>query len=601
MIREGVTVQTRVQYEVRLFPGEHEVAVVMTIRHAPDGPLILEVPTWVPGAYGFMKYGRDLIDVRAVDGESRESLPLVREGWSGFRIAARSGGSGPRSVEVSYRVYCFDPAWGELTGFVSHDQAVLLGTRYLKLQGCDGPCRVTYRFPDGWAHHHPAGARQLEANCFEYPSYRVLLDTPVVAGAFEVRSRRLHGADFHHVFLDRTVGFEREVEGFLDGLTGIAEQCHAVFGSFPFESFTYVFTFNPQAHWGLEHLTSTMIALGENLFIDRDERGRGLRVCAHELFHAWNVGRLRPAPLECIDHVRGAFSEGLWFAEGVTRYYEFLLLVRARELSPEQFLSNVVNYYRSLVALPSYERVSAADSSRATFLNHNRYPGSVNSTIDYYEKGMLIAFDMDATLRTARPATSLDRELAAFYQAHAGRGEGFVADDVRTFFGGRVTALGDLLAQEVEGPGGLTTPKQLERLGFELTTESVRYIGVVLKDGCGPAVEDVLDTGPASQSGIAPGDEIVEVQGFPFSVKALIWLVAREEQLSITVKRGHRRLRFDVRTGSREQITALAWKGTEAQIEVWRAWLGRLDFGPKAGDSIPLSSHENFHRVQTVL
>ncbi|MFN7131519.1 MAG: hypothetical protein ACK4N5_05510, partial [Myxococcales bacterium] len=370
---------TAAQYRVRLHPAQHELTVQLTVADAGVNP-VFELPTWVPGAYGFMKYARDVFDieVRAADGARRR---VTREGWSGLRVESAGG-----PLELRYRVYAHDHAWGELTGFLGHDQGVLLGTRYAYLRGRTGPVRVRYELPDGWRMHHPDGAREVVPGTFEYPSYQSLLDTPVVFGAFEVITRTVQGVPFHHLFLDRSFGFSSEAGKFVDALVRIAEECHALFGSFPFQHYTWIFSFSPHAHWGLEHLTSTMIGLNGHCLIDPVERMRGVRVAAHELFHAWNVCRLKPAPLGNPDHARGSFPEGLWISEGFTRYYEFLLSVRAGELTQEAFLSNLVNYYRQLTAFPAYARVSATDSSLTTFLNHNKYPGSVNSTIDYYDK-----------------------------------------------------------------------------------------------------------------------------------------------------------------------------------------------------------------------
>src|SRR5262249_8399791 len=148
---------------------------------------------------------------------------------------------------------------------------------------------------------------------------------------------------------------------------------------------------------------------------DDDARLQCMRVGGHELLHAWNVKRLKPKPIVNLDLSQGSFTDGLWVAEGFTRYYEFLLAVRAREMTPERFFSNVVNYWRHLTMRPAYARTSVADSSRATFLNHHRYPGAWNSSIDYYDAGMLVAFDIDAVLRRAKTPSSLDAAFVAFY------------------------------------------------------------------------------------------------------------------------------------------------------------------------------------------
>jgi predicted metalloprotease with PDZ domain len=580
-------------YVIRVRPESHELDVELTLTGLSPGPLKLATPTWVPGAYGFMKYGRDLFSVQAADGDGA-SLKVARDGWSGFAVNVPID-----RVVVRYTAYAFDPAWGELAGVVDTHQAVLLGTRYLFAPSHDGPCRVEYRFPLSWQVHHPAGAKQVGTHVFEYPSYAVLLDTPVVAGEFERRTRTLHGVEFHHVFLDRSVGFATEAESFIDSVMAVAQQCHEIFGSFPFESFTFVYTFNPKAHWGLEHANATMIALGPNALIDDGAWFDAVRVAAHELFHAWNVCRLKPAALMKPDLVHGSFPDELWISEGVTRYYEFLLSVRAGECAPEVFLSNLVNYFRHHEALPSCDRVSPADSSRTTFLNHNRYAGSVNNTVDYYDAGMLVAFGLDATLRLAGDTDSLDQAFAAFYRAF--REQGFTNGDAQQFFGQRLPAAGELIEHDALTPGNLSTVTILHLLGFEALFSYTRFLGVVLQDNQGPLVASVLDTAPAARSGLAPGDEILRVCGFPFDLTALKWMVRHEETLTLEVKRGARLHACDIRVSERVELERVLWKGDDAQLERLRRWFGAPEFTLTPGQSIPLDHYSNFHGIQTVL
>jgi predicted metalloprotease with PDZ domain len=581
-------------YRVRLLPAERQLDVELTLKGLTAGQrLALQVPTWVPGAYGFMKYGRDLFDVRAT-GADGKALALTRDGWQGFTIA-----SAPEEVRVTYRALACDPTWGELAGLVESDYAVLLGTRYLYSPAATGACRVQYLRPEGWPLHHPSGARELGQDVWEYPSHAALMDTPVVLGKVTRVTRELRGARFHHVFVDRTVGFDSEVQGFVDQVMKVAEACHALFGSFPFEDYTFVFSFSPTAHWGLEHACATMIGLGEDALIDSSQRASAIRVAAHELLHAWNVCRMRPAALLAPDLVSGSFNDGLWVSEGLTRYYEFLLLVRTGVLPCEALFSNLVNYYRHLSAVPAYDRVSVTDSSLATFLNHNRYPGSVNATIDYYDKGMLIAFDLDATLRSASPAATLDGEFRALYEAFAVKG--FTHATVKAFLAGRTKGVGELLEKEAEQPAGLSTLEFLAGLGFQVRTAPVPSAGLVLVENKGPLVANVLDTSAAGAAGLSPGDELTRLDGMPFSLKALKWLIAKAAPFSVQAKRGHRTLDFVVAPRPRIDVTGLVWRGTDAQLALWREWLGRPEWSPAPGQDIPLTSYENFHGVQTVL
>jgi predicted metalloprotease with PDZ domain len=583
------------RYRVRVLPAQHELDIELTLAvEKPTDVLHVQTPTWVPGAYGLMKYGRDLFDVHATDAVGNP-LKLTRRGWSGFDVEGASG-----TVRIRYRAGAYDPAWGELSGLLSHEQGVLLATRYLYAPSLDGPVVVNYDVPANWEVHHPSGAGAFfTQHVWEYPSFAALLDTPVVVGAFDKHTRTVAGTPFHFVFLDRTVGYERELESFLDQQVKMIEATHAVFGSFPFKDYSFIFSFSPTAHWGLEHANATMIGLGELALIDPEARARALRVSAHELFHAWNVCRLKPEGLPGADFASAPTTDSLWIAEGVTRYYEFLLCTRSGVYSPEQFFSNVVNYFRQLESMPAYFRVSALDSSRATFLNHNKYPGSINATIDYYDKGMLIAFDLDAHLRTTSDQT-LDGTFADFYGRFVQKDGGYTHRDVLEHFG-RFEGARALLEREVELPAGLETSSLLERLGFEVSRETLRMLGVVLKENAQAEIVNVLDNSPAGASGLAPGDELLRLDGFPFNFKALQWLVKHQPQFKVEVKRGHQVHAFEVAPVERNRIGTLKWRGDSAQLERLRTWLGRPEWKPMPGQSLPLSSFENFHGIQAVL
>jgi predicted metalloprotease with PDZ domain len=374
-----------------------------------------------------------------------------------------------------------------------------------------------------------------------------------------------------------------------------------MFGSFPFEDYTFVYSCNPKARWGLEHLTSTMVGLAADVFTDADARATGVRVAAHELFHAWNVRRLRPAPLGHLDLVGGDFTDGLWLAEGFTRYYEFLTCTRTGLYSPRQFFSTIVNYYRHLEVLPAYHRVSAVDSSRATYLNHGqKYAGRVNNCIDYYDKGMLIAFGADTVLRAEKPDAGLDEAFAAFYTRFAWRGAGYTSADVRDFFDEIHPGLGSRVYREATEVAGLDMAGLLGRLGFSVQDETVPYVGLVLADDAGPAIYGVLDTGPAGASGIAPEDVLIAVDGVTFDPGALRWAIAHQDTVALSVARGNQTRTYQIPVGRRWQIGRLRWIGDDRQAGLIAAWLGH-DFDPEPGQDFPLDFYSNVHGIETVI
>ena len=586
-----------VAYRVRVLPARREIEVAMTIEGpAAEGSVRVETPTWVPGDYSFATFGRDVFDVKATAGDGGSDLTVRRDGWQAYRVDGATG-----LVRITYTAYCSSWDFSEACGILGDRNGVLTGARYLYVPAADGPVRVAYELPSGWDLHHPSGARRLDERTWEYPSYEILLDTPVAFGAFVLITRDVCGTPFHHLFLDRATGFESRVERFVEQVDAVAVCHRAVFGSFPFEDYTFVYASNPNADWGLEHLTSTMVGIGPDVFTDGDQHAVAVRACAHELFHAWNVRRLRPAPLDRLDFERGSFTEGLWVAEGFTRYYEFLSCTRTGVYSPQQFISAVVNYYRHLAALPAYERVTAVDASLATFLNHDdKFPGRVDNTIDYYDKGMVIAFCADAALRTEVPDGSLDSAFAAFYERFVGRGLGYTPEDVRDFLDGLHPGLGRRVYREATEPAGLRLVEELQQLGFEVEDETVPYIGLVMLNDTGPAIYGVLDTSPAGQSGIAPEDVVTAVDGFPFELEALKWVIAHAGSVTLDVLRGNESRTYEIPVGQRTQIGQVAWIGSDEQAARIAAWL-RQEFAPAHGERIPLDFYENFHGIETVI
>lgn len=147
---------------------------------------------------------------------------------------------GAGKVQVSYTTSAWGDDLSESAGLVDDHFAVVLGARYLFAPAHLGVCRVDYQLPAGWDIHHPSGARRIgeDVSAWEYPSYEILLDTPVVMGHFEKIQHDVHGTPFWFVFVDRGVGFKAEVERFVTTVASTVSAFHEIFGPFPFEDYT---------------------------------------------------------------------------------------------------------------------------------------------------------------------------------------------------------------------------------------------------------------------------------------------------------------------------------------------------------------------------
>ncbi|PYG34788.1 hypothetical protein [Pelagimonas varians] len=594
------------KYSVSIDPRtlEMSVSLMLSGESVKDG-MIVTTPNWVAGDYDFEPYGRDIFCVSATNPETGAAVEVQRQGLSAYRLNGVHD-----SVRITYTASAYETEYGDALGLVDSNYAVLMGTRYLFCPDNLGQCTVEYEnLPDGWSLHHPSGANRVgKSNTWVYPNFEILLDTPVILGKLEVFERNIRDVSFYFAFVDSAVGFHERVDEFLDKLVSAIEAIHDVFGMFPFEDYTFVLSFNPDADWGLEHLTSNLSGLGPDVFVDEEAFSRGVRVCAHELFHAWNVRRLRPAPLGQLSHglTCGCFTEGLWMAEGFTRYYEFLISTRVRAYSADQFFSSIIGYDQHLSQQPAYERVSSTDSSLSTFLNHSKYPGRVNNSIDYYDKGMLIAFAIDAHLRSSNSGLSLDSAFRDFYLEFFGDGTkvpsdyvGYTTPQVIDFFTTLDPDLGRKIETWLNKPAGLETTKYLSLLGLNVVYENTHAIGLFFAGDGAPTIYGVADNMPAAV-GLAPGDIITAVNGFAYSLVALKWVAAAQSPVTLTVMRGHRIIDFTMTPAPQKRIKGLQWSGTPAQAALIRDWLG-VAFDPAAGQVLPVDFYENFHGIEEMI
>ncbi len=585
-----------ITFDVTLLPDAHELRVVMTIQRPADAasPISVRIPTWVPGDYRFVPQARDLFGLTATDAHDAP-LTVARDGWQGWTIA---GGTG--TVTLQYTASAQDNDMTESAGYVQASNAIVLGPRYLYIPGYSAAVSVSYHLPEPWANkvHCPEGPVQIGPHAWRFDSYEQLVDTPIVFG--DVTYFPPDGDPFEFVFVDTAIGFDtpNDTTGVTRGEQLVAQVRRAastfgaMFGGYPFERYTFILSCSPANDWGLEHLTSTMCGLDPEVFVNDDTFATAVRVCAHELFHAWNVRRLRPQPLNCLGDrwTSGAFTDGLWVAEGFTRYYEFLASTRAQAYTASQFFSNIVGYDQHLTLLPAYGRVTAEDASYASYLNHGKYDGCCNNSIDYYDKGMLIAFMADVLLR--KGGTSLDAVFAGFYRdREPQQGCGYTDEQVFSWFEDHGVDLRTVATQ----PRALQTATMLGELGLEAEQQDVPLLGVIFRDALGDTLGDVLDNSAAAQAGLAPGDVLTAINGFAYTPTALTWMVAHAQTFELTVLRGHLVFSVEVTPTTVQRITALRCQSTPEQLQAIEQWLGHSDLA--TGTSIPLAFYENFHGI----
>ncbi|HYH81367.1 MAG TPA: PDZ domain-containing protein, partial [Longimicrobium sp.] len=273
--------------------------------------------------------------------------------------------------------------------------------------------------------------------------------------------------------------------------TRIVRAEKALFGELPYSAYTIILHLVPGGSGGLEHREGTVLVADRWAF-----RGQGyesfLALVAHELFHAWNGKRIRPAVLGPFDYVRETYTRELWVVEGITSYYTDVILRRAGLLSRQRYLDRQAEQVTRLMGIPGRMVQPLEDASFDTWIKFYRPDSnSPNATISYYHKGALVALLLDLEIRRATAnARSLDDVMRALW-AEFGRADvGFPE--------GRV----EMLASEVAGVDlkplfdrWLRTPAELD-FAPQLAAAGLALV---------PAHEARLGAGGATPAAVAQG------------------------------------------------------------------------------------------------
>ena len=242
-------------------------------------------------------------------------------------------------------------------------------------------------------------ALPARSGVFRAESYDELVDSPFECGTHRTVDFRVRGVP--HTLAIWGEGNEEPARLVRD-LRKLVEEAASLFGGVPYERYLFLVHLAPGARGGLEHRASQSVALDPWAFRPEKAYRDTLLLFSHELFHAWNVKRVRPGALGPFDYTKEVYTKDLWAMEGVTSYYEVLLAVRAGLLTPAQGFEAWMTSWTGHLETPGRTVESAETSSFDAWIRFYRPDeNSVNVAESYYRRGQLLGLALDLTLRRA--------------------------------------------------------------------------------------------------------------------------------------------------------------------------------------------------------
>lgn len=480
----------------------------------PEGELFLA--TWTPGSYLLREYSRQLSRVTAADADSGIELPCAKTAKNRFAVQVRDD---TRRIRVAYRVYAHELTVRTADFTDDHaywNNACMLlwpvGRREL-------PCTLQVAMPVGWdaASSLEVVDRQAGEITWRASDLDEAIDSPCLLGRFDRVEFTAAGVP-HVAVLDGLDGLEPSAS-FAADLTAIIEAAAEVFGgALPYSNYQFLCLFTDDGYGGLEHRSSCTLLSKRTVFTGAKAYREFLALCAHELFHVWNVKRLRPVELWECDYERENYTQFLWLAEGWTAYYDDLLCLRAGRCTDKQYLEQVVtkNIERVLGGAGRH-KLSLAESSHDAWIRLYRPDENTrNSSQNYYVNGAVAAMCLDLTIRRdSAGAACLDTVLQELWKQTFAEGRGYAMEDVVAAIrsvGGDAAV--ELVQTLVHGPLDPPLRELLADFGITFAIDRLDrpYLGVAFKPDS-TRIASVQDGTAAADGGLHPDDEIVALRG----------------------------------------------------------------------------------------
>ena len=566
--------RTPIRYTLT-FPAPHthyvEVAAAVPTRGRAEIELMMAV--WTPGSYLVREYERNVEAVSAAAGG--RDLTVMKTEKNRWRVTT----GGAATVDVRYRVYGREMS--VRTNWIEADFALLNGapTFITLADGLDLPHEVTIAPAAGWRRSMTGLPDAGGEHRYLAPDYDTLVDSPILIGNPAVYEFTVNGKP-HFLVNQGESGVFDGAQAAKD-LEAIAREHLRMWGSFPYDKYVFLNVIT-EAAGGLEHRNSTVLMTSRWATRTRRPYLAWLETASHELFHAWNVKRLRPVELGPFNYEAENETRSLWMAEGITDYYGTLILHRAGITTRDELLDAMSNNIEELQTTPGRLVQSAEQASFDAWIKYYRPDeNSVNTSISYYTKGAVIGFLLDAKIRRAtNGAKSLDEVMKTAYERYSGA-RGYTPADFRAVAESVAgTSLKGFWETAIEGTAELDYTEALETFGLRFrpaAAASRPWLGITTRNDAGRLlVSTVRRDGPGWKAGLNVDDEILAIGDFR----------VRADRLDDRLQQYRAGDKVTLLVARREQLTRLEMT---LEREPPRAWRLETTLTPTADQSQRLS------------
>ncbi|MCP9764707.1 M61 family metallopeptidase [Lacihabitans soyangensis] len=457
-----------IQYFFSFLPENNLVDIRILIPKVQEKSLELHLPMWRPGRYQLQNFVKNVLNfsARVQNGEKLEWRKSQKNIW---QVADTQD----KNVEIRYQYFAKELNAG--SSFVNkhflYVNPVNLCLYLPKLINETFEVNI-YResteseYSGGLGVVSYGNTLKLQPKDFHH-----FFDSPFIISKGILHERFSVGEVWFHVWIEGV--FQIDKQRLIRDLSKIAETQIRIFGEFPEQDYHFMLIVPENTFYhGVEHRNSTVMVLGENGVLPETYYNDLLGLASHELFHAWNIAKIRPKELLPYDYGKENYFETCFVAEGFTTYYGDKILLESGVIGYEEYLHELETTFRRHFEESDNASQSLLESSFDLWVDGYE-KGTPNKKVSVYSKGAIVALILDLKIRAKfKEKKSLDHVMKVLWKRYGDMKRGYTYLDIQKI-AERVYGenLREYFEIAIEGNGSI----------FDYTSSHLVYLGLQLE------------------------------------------------------------------------------------------------------------------------
>ncbi|MBW3470143.1 M61 family peptidase [Arthrospiribacter ruber] len=406
-------------------------------------PVRLQVAAWRPGRYELANFAKNIRGFEI--GSSSIPIALKKVSKDQWEFQARESGT----VEIAYEYYCSKMDAGSCW---TDDKMLYLNFSnfIFAVAGRENESiEVHLQLPKD--HKAATALPQIAHGKWLADNYQHLIDSPLLSEKNLLHQvYQVNSSDFH-IWLSGSVHFS--TEKLIEVFKKFTESMIRDFGDFPAKDYHFIILLLPYEHYhGVEHAFSTVITIGPDIELaDKEKFERLIGVSSHELYHFWNVCRIRPTALSPYDLSKEVYLEEGFILEGITTFMGDYYLKKSGYWSEREHLLSLEKKLQRESDNLGWRNQTIIESSFDLWLDGYQ-EGIPEDKVNIYNRGALIAFCLDTSLKANQ--SSLSEIMKIFWEKYGRVKKGYSLNDfleiVKTQSSPSYQLLNELLIKKVD-------------------------------------------------------------------------------------------------------------------------------------------------------